>query len=333
MPDHNDIRVSYIISTRNRAEFLEKALENVREYITAEDELIVVDGASTDNTAEVVESNRDIVHLFISEPDCGEAHGFNKGILASRGRFIKVLTDDDYFYPDAMRQAIATMESHPELDAIICGGEVYSLEPGEEVPKLVRYLCLPCAKGGGYSFVETLGHLFCGLGLLLRREAVARVGLFDTSFRCVDTDYIARLIECRVTFRYLNVKLYRHTRYPHSSSRVRNECNRDWYRVLMRSREWEAMTGSVDQCQYVAEALGLDKLPNGGSLTRIIYYAERLRRRGWPVLKTAVWFLDLLTRTRDSLFKCVNGLARRPAAGGEQTTPTENAPDWDGTLR
>jgi len=46
----------------------------------------------------------------------GEAHGFNKGMMASRGRYVKVLTDDDYFYPDAMRQAITIMEQHPELE-------------------------------------------------------------------------------------------------------------------------------------------------------------------------------------------------------------------------
>ena len=45
-------RVSYIITTRNRASFLDKALENVREFITPEDELIITDGGSTDDGAD-----------------------------------------------------------------------------------------------------------------------------------------------------------------------------------------------------------------------------------------------------------------------------------------
>src|SRR5712692_3457942 len=105
MHNKQDVRVSYILTTRNRAPFLDKALANVREYITPEDELIVIDGASTDDTAEVIEKHGDIVSVFQSEPDYGEAHGFNKGILLSRGQIIKILSDDDYLYPDAVRFA------------------------------------------------------------------------------------------------------------------------------------------------------------------------------------------------------------------------------------
>src|SRR5438094_178863 len=93
------IRVSYLISTKNRAKYLAQTLHNVREFITPADELIVIDGASTDDTRQVVEANKDIVTSFLSEPDRGEAHGFNKGILLSRGEFIKFVTDDDYIYP------------------------------------------------------------------------------------------------------------------------------------------------------------------------------------------------------------------------------------------
>ncbi len=76
-------RVSYLISTKNRAEYLDRTLQNVREFITPQDELIIMDGGSTDNTAEVVQKHGDIVTLFRSEPDSGEAHGYNKAILGS----------------------------------------------------------------------------------------------------------------------------------------------------------------------------------------------------------------------------------------------------------
>src|SRR5438552_2253644 len=121
--DPRDIRVSYIITTRDRAEYLARTLANVREFITEADELLICDGGSTDATAEVVARNRDVVTHFQSEPDRGEAHGYNKGILLARGRFIKLLTDDDYIYPDAMRAAIRVLDDHPDIDALVCGGE------------------------------------------------------------------------------------------------------------------------------------------------------------------------------------------------------------------
>ena len=57
-------RVSYIMATKNHGEQLRKALDNVREFIQPADELVIVDGGSTDCTAAVIEENRDIITIF-----------------------------------------------------------------------------------------------------------------------------------------------------------------------------------------------------------------------------------------------------------------------------
>ena len=51
-------RVSYLISTKNRAEYLDRTLQNVREFITPQDELIIMDGGSTDNTTEIIQKEQ-----------------------------------------------------------------------------------------------------------------------------------------------------------------------------------------------------------------------------------------------------------------------------------
>jgi len=89
------VAVSYLLTTRNRCAFVEERIRNVREFIRPQDEFLIYDAASTDGTQEMVARHRDVVTHFVSEPDRGEAHGFNKAILASRGEIIKVLTDDD----------------------------------------------------------------------------------------------------------------------------------------------------------------------------------------------------------------------------------------------
>ena len=81
-------RLSYLLATRNRAGFLGPVLDNVAELLGPDDELIVIDGGSTDGTRELLERRRDVVSDFISEPDRGEAHALNKGILRARGRWI-----------------------------------------------------------------------------------------------------------------------------------------------------------------------------------------------------------------------------------------------------
>ena len=65
-----------------------------------------MDGASDDGTVAYVAGlkARGLIDQFLSEPDCGEAHALNKGILLSRGALIKVITDDNvYHYPGIER--------------------------------------------------------------------------------------------------------------------------------------------------------------------------------------------------------------------------------------
>src|SRR3989344_6114042 len=101
----NSKRDSYILITKNRAKFLKKSLERIRKLKKHNDELIVVDGFSSDSTREVIKGYKNIIDRFISEPDIGPTHAVNKGILIASGTYIKNLTDDDIYYAKAMEKA------------------------------------------------------------------------------------------------------------------------------------------------------------------------------------------------------------------------------------
>jgi glycosyltransferase involved in cell wall biosynthesis len=323
VPEARPVRVSYVLSTRNRAEFLDTALVNARQFIASGDEFIVVDGGSSDHTARVVERHRDLVTQFISEPDTGEAHGLNRGVLRARGRIIKQLTDDDYFYPDAMRAAIATLEADPTIDALMCGGEACEFDPATGETRLVEYRFLP----PGLRLKDDVGHILrftqCGLGLVLTRRGLERTGLFDTSFRAVDTDYMARLIACGADFRYLNIKLFRHITFPHSGQNRGAECVRDRARVLLRNGDWARVFGELDP-RALGEALGMGGLPHGGSLARLLWVGEWVRRGPLgPLLDLLAGALHAAARV---LGACRRGLRREDA---DLTVE----PEWDGSLR
>ncbi len=321
----DSIRVSYIISTKDRARYLAEALCNVREFITPADELIIVDGGSTDDTAKVVETNRDIVTLFISEPDKGEAHGFNKGILASRGQFIKGLTDDDHIYPEAMRDAIALMETHPEVDALMCGGETFTWDETKGQMRLHYLHYMQPGTRVTDALEKTIYTVGCGVGLLLRRGVIAQVGLLDTTFHCVDLDIIERLIRCKTNFRFANLKLYRHFFHPHSGSNVERAVACDHLRVLLRSRRWEAV--GYYHWHNLGDVLGLLDLPRGDSLSKLIIYGERLRRSPFRAL------LRWATRALWLPYRIAAWVSKRPvlypnSRGREGDEPVE----FDGTL-
>lgn len=333
------VRVSYIISTRNRAEFLARTLQNIREFITPEDELIIMDGASTDNTAEVARKNADIITLFRSEPDCGEAHGYNKAILESRGRFIKLITDDDYFYNDAMRQVIELMEKHPEIDALMTGGEAYEIDAVSKQEKLVTYLRLPSTRRLTDDINNILTFVQCGLGLVLTRRVLTRVGLFDTSFRAVDTDYMGRLFAHNVEFRYLDVKLFRHICHAGSGQNNWPECRRDRLLTLVRNKAWvNLFNQDLYPLSAVAAVFGLEGLPGADRLMRLIFLGERARLHKTgrilmdfmvKVLQIHVWLLRMIWKIK---MRLSDDSAETPS------TPISSSsafvePVWDGMLR
>jgi glycosyltransferase involved in cell wall biosynthesis len=206
-PNESDVHVSYVISTKNRADHLEKILANVREFITPADELIIADGGSTDATLELVQANADLVTTFITAPDAGEAHGYNRAILESRGRLIKFLSDDDYYYPDAMRQCIVYLDDHADVDALVAGGVSYIVdEKGNKrflynhgLPDGVTY-----ENCTGTNWIPSIA----GPGIIVRRDVLARVGLLENRTKLVDIDFIARLLAHRVRIKYIDCRLF-----------------------------------------------------------------------------------------------------------------------------
>ena len=69
-------------------------LKSFRDQLNSEVELIVVDGASTDGTLDIIQNNSDLISRAVSEPDCGIYDAWNKGVAMSRGRFVLDAIDE-----------------------------------------------------------------------------------------------------------------------------------------------------------------------------------------------------------------------------------------------
>ena len=330
------VRVTYLMSTRNRGKYLRQTLGNVREFITPQDEVVIFDGGSTDETAAVVEANRDIVTLFVSEPDLGEAHGYNKGILASTGEYIKLITDDDYTFPQGMRDAISILDAHPEIDALLCGGESFTLAPGTGREQLLRYLWLPSSLRLRDNIDHVFSHTTCGLGLVLRRRAIAKAGLFDTSYIAADKEYFGKLYASRVDFRYAHVKLFRHIEHPHSGQRRLERCQQECVRMLLRNGEWEQATNpTYYQLADVGAALGLNRVAKGDRLLFLMSAWNEMRWSRLPYLNVLHQCARLLVGGC-RLTRHFKSAEPGQIAGAVGSTPPDDPlkePNWDGGLR
>lgn len=111
--------VSVVVLSWNTRELLDACLNSLwRGVDDCAVEVIVVDNASTDGSAELVESAHPRARLIRNDRNLGYAAGNNVGIRAARGRYVFLLNSDTEVRPDAIGRLVAYLESHPEAGAV-----------------------------------------------------------------------------------------------------------------------------------------------------------------------------------------------------------------------
>ena len=128
--------VSIITVTRNlidagRKDFFRQCVESVRMQDYPSIEHLIIDGASTDGTVELLQ---ELGVNYVSEPDTGVYNAFNKGIKKARGKYIAFLNSDDFYTrSDTVSLSVAALEqnkadfSYADFDAVSLSGEKTAL--------------------------------------------------------------------------------------------------------------------------------------------------------------------------------------------------------------
>jgi glycosyltransferase involved in cell wall biosynthesis len=117
--------VTVVTPSYNQGRFIAATIESVLAQDYPNVEYIIVDGASTDETAEVVA--RYAGHLtFISERDRGQSEAINKGFRRARGEIVAWLNSDDIFLPGAISAAVSALRERPAAAAVY--GEGYQID-------------------------------------------------------------------------------------------------------------------------------------------------------------------------------------------------------------
>lgn len=91
------MKLSVITINYNNAGGLRKTMESVTRQTFADFEYIVIDGGSTDGSAEIIREYADKVSYWVSEPDRGIYHAMNKGVKAARGEYCALLNSGDIY--------------------------------------------------------------------------------------------------------------------------------------------------------------------------------------------------------------------------------------------
>lgn len=180
------MKISVITVCYQSARTLERSLQSVAEQDWPTVEHIVIDGASTDGTREILERFRSRLACVISEPDNGIYEAMNKGLAHASGDIVCFLNADDrYASANVFSSVVSLMQEH-KLDALI--GDVGFFHQGDSSRMVRRYRSDRFHPGR-----LAWGWMPAHPALFLRKEVVHRVGRFKTDYRIAgDFEFIVR---------------------------------------------------------------------------------------------------------------------------------------------
>ena len=169
--------VSVIIPVYNCEDFLAEAIESVLAQTYRPIEVIVVDDGSTDQSADIARSYKEIQYIY--QPNQGAAVARNTGLAAAQGEFIAFLDADDVWLPNKLEVQVGYLIEHPRAGFTLCRIQGF-VDPMVNLPP-------------GVTDVPLMREQIHLMSMVARREIFKRVGDFDPSYRIAqDFDWVTR---------------------------------------------------------------------------------------------------------------------------------------------
>ena len=187
------MKLSIVTPTYNMAHYLPETIRSVLEQAgDFELEYLVVDGASTDETLDVLEAVQDSRFRYISEPDEGQSDAINKGLAQLNGDVVAWLNADDIYEPGSLAAVAKAFADSPDAAWLTGVCEIVDANNQPIRESVKRYknkrLC-------GYSYSRLLNENFISQpATFWRNEAMRQAGLLDRSLNwAMDYDLWLRL--------------------------------------------------------------------------------------------------------------------------------------------
>jgi len=170
-------KVSIIIPTYNRANFVEKAIRSVLGQTFQDFEIIVIDDGSTDNTKEAVFSINDPRIRYFYQSHTGlETTARNRGMKEARGEYISLLDSDDLLAPHALEVLKDSLDRNERVDFVYGKIEQTGPKPSKMVDRFLR--TIKQRSGKVFNSLILKNFIPC-LAVMFRRECLEKAGYFD----------------------------------------------------------------------------------------------------------------------------------------------------------
>jgi len=227
--------VSVIIPTYNRAELVAQAVESVLNQTYRKIEIIVVDDGSTDNTREVLRKYQgEVKYIYQQRSERSKAR--NEGFRHSKGDCIAFLDSDDVWLPTKIEKQVEVLNEQPDVGLVYTGVQFIDTNGGPCAGKLcwdepVRKVL--------YEDLMTHNVITGSLSaIMVRRECLDRVGLFDETMNiCEDLDLYRRIARY-YKFHKIDVRLVKIRIHGENTQRNPSAMAKGWESTIRKILEY-----------------------------------------------------------------------------------------------
>jgi glycosyltransferase involved in cell wall biosynthesis len=173
----NKPQITVIVAVYNAQLTLQQCLDSITQQTCRSIELIVIDGGSSDESVSILKRNASFIDYWISEPDRGVYHAWNKALQCAKGEWICFLGADDYFWDKhVLMRMLDLLDQVPQNVNLVYGQVMLLTTDGKPIYPI----------GQGWDDVGAqLQKIMCipHPGSMHRRILFEKHGMFDEAYK------------------------------------------------------------------------------------------------------------------------------------------------------
>jgi len=192
-------RITVVTPSFNQVTYLPETIKSVLNQNYPNLEYIIIDGASTDGSVDIIKEYESHLSYWCSEKDAGQSDAIMKGFFKSTGELFAWVNSDDVLFPGSLNRIAQRYQQRKKPD-IITGNVIYIDSEG----KIRRFVRIP--PQGRFFFYRGVWHVSAPV-VFFRSALFREVGGLNLQYHlCMDLDVWARMMNANV--RVAHIKEY-----------------------------------------------------------------------------------------------------------------------------
>ena len=204
-------KISVIVPIFNQEKYLGRCLRSLLNQTLTKNEyeIIAINDGSTDKTPFVLQMFKDEIIIKTNKKNKGLPYSINKGIIASKARFIVRVDSDDYVNDQFLNILYTFISSNPETDAFAC--DYYTVNDKEKFLKRINCLSKPI-----------------GCGIIFRVEQLIEIGMYDKKFLLHEDIDLRFRFQKKFKINRITIPLYRYRKHSTNITNNKKELKRHY---------------------------------------------------------------------------------------------------------